>query len=645
MIKKIGAFFEEHIEKIILILVGILCSWLLITRVMLTPNVVEYDGKTYGPGNIDEKIYEDAREAKNNPKNVSTVDPIVVTSGKNFAELFNDPLKDIATNFPPERPWEPPNPPDEKYDKPVIGKVTNEDIEYLRAVVYQPTSPVTAETSYDVGISEPNDLDLVTVQGQIDVDKIYNEYYRCYVQNVKDNMTVDPCNAIPIFASVNLERQQKQPDGSWGPWKSVPRAKIDYNRDWFKVVKKPSDLPIGGYEVYKFRLYDKITQFELLQPEPADIEWFPPKLHREFVTAQKKDKNNAKLRETAATITTTDTNTGRRGSRGGNRSNINTGGIGTTIVGSTTGGRSRGGRRGQTGSDYNYNTTDTNTRRRGRTTTTNQPDTLITGSTGIYGQADLEVTKVYDDFEAMVLTEESNLSKMSEPLTFWAFDDTVKPENTYRYRISVGTLNPVFSDEDEGDDVVFWSEPSDVTAEVKVPGKLYFFPRAVQEAAKTVTVSVYKLVLGSWYKEDCKVAQGETIGDFADVELKFTMSDSENNTDTRITGTDAEIETVNFNTGAIMVDVAPVSEWLGADTLNPVPYYDMTYSYDGTDIRHFPVTSNYAIWPQDMYRTYIELQNRVNEKQDPFRAWGSSEIQVQQLRSGQYGGRIYRSNF
>ena len=62
MIKiKIGSFFEEHIEKIVLVIFGLLCVWLMITRVLLSPNQVVYDDERYSPSAIDERVYEDAK--------------------------------------------------------------------------------------------------------------------------------------------------------------------------------------------------------------------------------------------------------------------------------------------------------------------------------------------------------------------------------------------------------------------------------------------------------------------------------------------------------------------------------------------------------------------------------------------------------
>ena len=90
MIKKIGGFLEEHIEKIVLIIVGFLCAWLLFTRVLLTPNVIEYRGEKFGPTNIDEKIKQIVDEKKKNKDN-SPID-IIPPEVRNYDELLEHPL-------------------------------------------------------------------------------------------------------------------------------------------------------------------------------------------------------------------------------------------------------------------------------------------------------------------------------------------------------------------------------------------------------------------------------------------------------------------------------------------------------------------------------------------------------------------------
>ena len=57
---KIGNFFEEHVEKMVLLVVVLVCMWLLVTRVILSPNEVEYNGQKFGTGEIDNYISKQA---------------------------------------------------------------------------------------------------------------------------------------------------------------------------------------------------------------------------------------------------------------------------------------------------------------------------------------------------------------------------------------------------------------------------------------------------------------------------------------------------------------------------------------------------------------------------------------------------------
>ena len=328
MIKRIGRFFEEHIEKIILIIVGVLCAWLLVTRVLLSPNVVEYKSKNYTPVTIDKMIYEDAKEL-DNQKASPDIPEIVIPQKSNYTELFESSLKDIELDFPPLTPlnYEPDI--SSEYPEPKIGTVTDVDIEFTRAVVYEPTIEVTREKPYQSNLSEPNDLDFVTIEAKYDIANLYKEFYRCYNGAVSEALANQGLDT-PIFASVNVQRKRKlnNNDDTWSEWENVPRAKIDYNKDLFKVVENFSDLPLGGLKVYTFRLNDKLTQLELLQPEPYQIasankEWLPPKLHREFITAQKKDERTAKEEERANEINRTTDTTSRRRDRINNRKYYN----------------------------------------------------------------------------------------------------------------------------------------------------------------------------------------------------------------------------------------------------------------------------------------------------------------------------------
>ena len=58
---KVVNLLEEHVEKIILAIAGLVCIWLLFTRVLFSPNVITYRDQRFSPGEIDSYIYEQAR--------------------------------------------------------------------------------------------------------------------------------------------------------------------------------------------------------------------------------------------------------------------------------------------------------------------------------------------------------------------------------------------------------------------------------------------------------------------------------------------------------------------------------------------------------------------------------------------------------
>ncbi len=60
LIAKIGHFCENHVEKIVLVIVGAVCVWLFFTRVIFSPNVMMLGrtGKGYTPAQIDRHIYD-----------------------------------------------------------------------------------------------------------------------------------------------------------------------------------------------------------------------------------------------------------------------------------------------------------------------------------------------------------------------------------------------------------------------------------------------------------------------------------------------------------------------------------------------------------------------------------------------------------
>jgi hypothetical protein len=222
---------------------------------------------------------------------------------------------------------------------------------------------------------------------------------------------------------------------------------------------------------------------------------------------------------------------------------------------------------------------------------------------------------VYSELNAISITDQTDFTKMRKPLVFWAHDDIVKPEKSYRYRIRIGVFNPIvgteqFSQQDESlkNKVILWSQFSEPTESITIPGTLYFFPLEVQEAAKTVTVQVCRYVLGYWHSKDFNVRQGEEIG-------KAVQSVPVNEPNEV-----AIPSTVDYSTGVILLDVVPVNDWLYGRNLSARHYFDMLYCSDGTNIiERMPVKQRY--WSDRLQTKYTEIKKAEKEPKQPLREW------------------------
>jgi hypothetical protein len=689
-ISSIGGFFEEHVEKIILVIVGLVCAWLLITRVILSPNTVSYDKRNFGPGTIDDYVYEQAQLLKQKlnkpPDNLEPYKPQV----DKYLALLDSSINDIDASLWPVVPYElgAETAVAGVYSLPSIGEVNDVAVEHIRAVAYIPTAEVTPQKPYDKSGNEPNDIDFVTVSAKVDVSKLYDNFKECFVEDV-DREQADPCLARPVFAAVNLQRQELNGDGTWSDWQNVPRTKIDQYQKLFQIVEDIQDLPPGGLKVQMLQFDNKMVQIDLLQPEAyqfasAKEEWFPPVLHQKYLDLLRKEtleeKRKTKEDEQAKRENNTDD---RRNRRTDTRTGIPTPGRTTTRGGagfSTRGGvggdlyggggfnsrsRDRSRNRQTTGGLYGQTGRSTDRRRtpRNRTGTNDQTLDLYGGLYGNTGPGDIRggtlnrgpsTNDVYYEFNEVALNRLTDFSKLKEPMLFWHHDDTVEPTKTYRYRIRLGVFNPVAGtnklsedDKSQKNKVILWSDFSNVTEPVKIPGRSYFFARDIQEAAKSVTITVCRYILGHWYSKDFNVNQGETIGDVVENEIEKPKPQRQRGRGPDVRGMGPDIrgmgpdylgdryasiprpeektnvpETIDYSTGAVMVDAMPVNDWWGDSSRRSRSYYDILYSYDGTSIEHMPVGTTY--WSKDMQLEFNRITKLEREPQEPFKAFGST---------------------
>jgi hypothetical protein len=673
MIKKITSVLEQHVEKIILGVVGIICIWLLITRVLFSPNVATIDNRKFSPGEIDHYVSQQAEllEHKlNQDPQEQDVQPYKAQLPEFLAKM-DSAISQVDTSLYPPMPFHSSMVASGKagpWRLPEIGEVTDVAVEHIRAAAYVPTLQVTEEVPYENAAPEPNDIDLVSVEAKFDYPALRNRFFESFAGDSVPEQWRDPCLAEPIFAAVHLQRQELLADSVWSDWQNVPRTKIDHRRRIFEIIEDAEDLPPGGVKVRLLQFNDPDVRIDLLQPQAYQIAspkemWFPPTLHRRFVEEQKKQEleERRKAREEEK-----EQREREREDRLTDRRD-RTGTMGTTRYGSTRSGR-RSTYEGYGDSSRSYSDRRTARPRRGRDRRGRAGETGPYGDAGPYGdmgpygdtgpygergpttrrQRDDSATdrdlllrgrglatmspidEVYDEFDEISLTPYMDFSKMREPLAFWAHDDTVDPGKTYRYRIRLGFFNPV-ADAGQSSNhgrpatspVILWSDFSNVTTTVDIPNIMYFFAKDIQEAAKSVSVQVCKYVLGYWRSESFAVEPGEVIGKVVEPEqpktddrlrrLRSMAGPPEKNL--------TEPEAIDYSTGAIVIDAVPVNDWTSGPPMRPRNYFDMLYSFDGTNIEHMP--TKMGCWPEDLLTAYQYISKAEREPKEPLRAWDS----------------------
>ncbi|MGD9110641.1 MAG: hypothetical protein PVG93_06835, partial [Phycisphaerales bacterium] len=600
----------NNIEKIVLAIVGLICLVLLVTKVLISSNYAEYEGKKLGPGEIDSYIQKQAEELEMSLNVAPEKKMPPEKQLDKFVAKFNSAFSAPANLAFPA----PDNIGDSEeigeYGVPVIAQVKNAQAEHIRAVAYIPKEEIGPDNTYASSETEPNDLDLVTVEAKLDVAEVYKSFYETYTGDAINPQWRDPCLAVPVFAAVELQRQEIQDDGQWSSWQRVPRAKIDHMRELLKIIEDVEELPRGGMKVRQLQ-FDKIeVATNLLQPEgyqigSAEEDWFPPTLHRQFLKRLAEQKVAERRQKLAEEKAQRESELERaRSSRSDRRRSIESdpGGMGgfNPSLGGGGGGSSSRSSRSRDRSDRDRRR-EREEREQTRTKEHKEKETI---------------NDVYEEFEELRIDDKTDFKNMEQDLLFWAHDDTAASGKTYRYRIRIGFFNPLagsnrFTQGNENfkDKVILWSSFSE-TKPLEIPSRLYFFPTGIQKAANIVKVEVAKYAMGYWYSNEFAVEQGEVIGKVVD--QKPTEEEQKNNV--------IIPEQVDYTTGAMLIDAMSVDDWVGSKTLRPRQYFNMYYSYDGMNMESIPIEQRY--WASDTQNMYNEIRNSIKQPKEPLRAWG-----------------------
>jgi len=673
ILAKIGAFFEAHVEKIVLVIAGVVGLWLLMAFVVMSSNSVTYDNMTFSPGSIDAHIYEKKARlvqaelglssTDSNEPYQSILDGFIDINGVNgsllegfksslpngFQGLFTCSIGQIDSSVIPVVPVPTAivKSDGRQYTLPYVGSVTQVQAEHIRAAAYLPSEPVTDQTDYQSVNHDINDVDLVTVQARFDVASLRARFYESFAGGGLPKEWRDETMAKPVFAAVNLQRQTLLPGGTWSPWEDVRQIGTLPQTETYSVIEAASDLPAGGIRVRMIRLKEEVVRTNILQPPAYEMastyeEWLPPEFHGKYqVERQKEAAKKRRDERESERSNSRDTSNARGRSRGGQNTQQgmgrSAGGMGNEMGGrrgrrgASTGGNDRNSMlgRGQTGNERGG-------RRGARGNARGGVDELYGamtgGRNGLLAEAS-PLEKVFEAFEEIRLSPMKEFSRLDETV-FWAHDDSTEPGMQYRYRIRLGVLSPVAGlghvaqqDIAYKDQVILWSDFSAVTGQVDVPKRLYFFANTYQEVSNSVSVEVAKFENGYWRSSMFSVKPGETIGRLVEIEPDKDEETLVGSRQMMRGMLEPEPEMVDFSTHVIFVAAERVIRWVGSKDLRPQKSsFDMYCSIDGMDIEKFAIGSKN--WPESLSTAYGTVKRFQKEPIEDYRGFGSSRSSV-----------------
>ena len=667
--KKKGNLLEQHAEKIVLGVVGIISVVLLWVFVLSSPNAEKIDGKKLGPGEIDRYLGTQALLLDEALKKDPVERP--PTSTNEMMTIFARKMGNTIEEVPDFRiPGVAPNPGavEEKrlYAMPDVGGVDEVVVEAIRGAAHVPLDEIGPDNPYDKAMTKVDDIDLVTVQVSFDVAALHRNFIQSFVmgRNVK-NEWKDEDLAAPVFASAQLQRRRSLEGGRWSEWEVVPRPSIDQYRAKLNVPEKVADL---AYDINVQKTQFKALEFQqnLLQPRPynfasSNAVWLTPSFHKEYVEIEEKDKQEARReeREKVRDEKARDRGGSSQGGYDGTRSRSRT----PTRTTTRTTQSDRSADYGQGGYDGSTRGREPAGRRRTNDPRRSSRDTM--GAGGIYeeggefgygpdfqrrGKQERTVDDVIADNVKIIIHQGTRLDEMREPLVLWAHDDTVEPGNTYQYKIRLGVFNPIAGknwfypqEQQYKDQVILWSAFSEVTDEIAIDPKVYFFPTDVARAgAGTVKMDVFKYHFGNWRNEAFDVHPGEMIG--KTVVFKAQRPGGREDSGEYGYGGDmtanAMPEEIDFGTGAMLVDIVKADAWMGLGSLVRTKITDVLYTLDGVTMMRLPVKRNN--WSPAMKVRYASIEDAAKGARDDarlFQRQGQNKVDLFKQQGNRFSPR------
>ncbi|MDD5135583.1 MAG: hypothetical protein PHP01_09275 [Phycisphaerae bacterium] len=585
-----GSLIELIMDKAVLAIAAIAALWLLFSFVISSP-AIEYAGQKLTPGQIDEAVNKKAlilqEKLRTEPADSNAYQP----KKPAYLTLIKDSIIDVKTDIIfPKAPYSTGTIVNAKrvYRLPEIESITKPVLVSVRMAAFVPTDEIGGNLSYENADTKLRDVDLVTVESSIDAKKLYDSFRESFAGKSLPEEWRSEQYAKPVFAVVQMQRRTEQPDGSWSQWITVPRTKICPFKEALELPKKADEYEI---QISMVQLAKTDKMKEILQPSvydnaiPAEP-WLSPSLYNERAKRLEKElaeSKKLKLEDERASKLS------ERALRTPARSSAPTR---STLPGAGTP---------MSGRDLPAAAPRLTRTQSQRPSVTPR---LPTDRANVLDQTE-PATSELQLFRDLTLTENSKPGQM-EKLVFWAHDETTKPGEKYQYRLRIGVFNPVagtnwLSDEQKNmqNETVLYSNFTEPTEIVEIPQRLRFFATDIREVEKgytvdrTVEVKVARYTLGNWVTKTFNLKNGEQIGTVVDV------------AETRLANVSIDIDTIDFSTGAVMVDARRATEWIGTGALRPRDFYELMYCQNDNTIETMPIRERF--WPDEVARSYKEI--------------------------------------
>ena len=605
---------ERYVHFIIVGAAGVISLALLLLFVFRSPNAVELNGTKVGPGEIDQKIKLQAARIDTELDKEPEKKPAYQEKSRDFQKIFAMSLKDYdGLELPIPGSKATMDAILREYGLPVVGQVEDVRVNYMRTIGFVPLFAVSDQLKYAQAEVKPDNLDLVTVQARFDVDQLKANLEDVFASKDIKREWRDKSLARPIFAKVELERQQMNADGSWGDWEIVPRTKINEYAELFEFSDQIDQIR-QGVDVLKIQFQSNEILKSLLQPQPydiaeADMQWYPPSIFNVYQKLKlEQERQRLKEEKEKAKGTTATRERRPRNERTAPAESPAAPGMGPGFGPAAP--------------------ADDRSSRRTRDDRRKEKD-----DTSAVQKKQEDPEQIY---QKILIANEVMPWDLNGQIAFWAHDDSAEPGFTYRYRIRLGIFNPVagqnwYTQENAeyNSKAILWSAYSNETESVFIPGKEYIFA-IDKNPDDSVRVQVSKLILGNWRSHEFVLREGEPIGEI--IEEAVLKSESQNQ-DTRtpagqIEASVQETEEIDYRTGAKFVGIEETEGVINiGGTEREVKYYQMIYTYDGVNMLKIGIKDRF--WPEDVKKAYTEIKNSQKKIKEVLPSRGSSGTRQQ----------------